>query len=845
MKIEFNRILQLSVMALIITILSLSGAHQSQASGDTLEGVALKDRTHVYESTNRNSDVLRSYSEGSILLYKSYSENWYEAVVFVDGERKIGYINASDVETSTSNPSSLQGIALKDRTPVYSKASTDSSSPRSYAEGRLLYYQTYTSEWYKAIIIRNGERETVYINASDVESKVDSQESLQGVALADRTHVYSRASRDASTLRSYAQGRVLYYKTFSSEWYEAIVIINGERQTGYIHRDDVDNLVDNQTTLEGIAKDTTNVYSRASRNSSTFRSYSTGTSLIYKTYSSEWYEAIVFINGERQTGYIHRDDVDSKLDSQVSLRGIATESNTNVYSYLSRNADVLRSYNEGSVLMYRSLSDNWHEAVVFVDGQKQIGYINVDDVENAYNTQESLQGAAVKDPTNVYSGASRDSSVLRSYDENRTLLFRTFSDSWYEATVIIDGEPQTGYIHRDDVNTDARVEDTTQYDRDFNDAVDKWMARSPQIWDNGGFKDATREDVIYYANPDNFSDNNANSFFQYLVLSQPAGLDANELDQNLLHDKGTLRGTGSDFVRAGRDYDVNEVYLIAHALHETGNGTSELAQGVEYNGTTVYNMYGIAAYDRCPVECGAEHAYEQGWDTPGKAVIGGAEFIRQRYLDSGQDTLYKMRWNPESPGDDQYATDVNWAIGQTHRIANLYSSIDNYTLFFDIPEYSGETDQPSEVASYPSETTGTTTASSLDFRSGPSTSDSVLGSISNGTEIDVLGYAVGQEVSGNDIWYQVKHNNQTGWVHSNHVDLDNLLQVNTSSTSLNVRSEPEVADGNIIGSLAKSSYANAVMESGSMVKEDGWYKVHLTDSSETGWVSGDYIREIR
>ncbi|MCL6615621.1 MAG: glucosaminidase domain-containing protein, partial [Anoxybacillus ayderensis] len=138
--------------------------------------------------------------------------------------------------------------------------------------------------------------------------------------------------------------------------------------------------------------------------------------------------------------------------------------------------------------------------------------------------------------------------------------------------------------------------------------------------------------------------------------------------------------------------------LISHALLETGNGTSALATGVvvsQVDGQpvepkTVYNMYGIAAYDSCPITCGAEYAYKQGWFTPEAAIIGGAQYIASKYINNPtykQDTLYKMRWNPDNPGTHQYATDIGWAVKQVTNIKRLYDLLDRYTLIFDIPVY--------------------------------------------------------------------------------------------------------------------------------------------------------------
>ena len=55
-------------------------------------------------------------------------------------------------------------------------------------------------------------------------------------------------------------------------------------------------------------------------------------------------------------------------------------------------------------------------------------------------------------------------------------------------------------------------------------------------------------------------------------------------------------------------YGINEVYLISHALLETGNGTSQLAKGADVvnnkvvtnSNTKYHNVFGIAAYDNDP-----------------------------------------------------------------------------------------------------------------------------------------------------------------------------------------------------------------------------------------------------
>jgi type VI secretion system secreted protein VgrG len=102
-------------------------------------------------------------------------------------------------------------------------------------------------------------------------------------------------------------------------------------------------------------------------------------------------------------------------------------------------------------------------------------------------------------------------------------------------------------------------------------------------------------------------------------------------------------------------------------------------------------MFGIHAYDSDPVRQGAQFAYEMGWTTPEKAIEGGAKWISEQYINNPnykQNTLYKMRWNPQSPGTHQYATDISWAVSQTQAIKAMYDNFENAQLKFDIPSYS-------------------------------------------------------------------------------------------------------------------------------------------------------------
>ena len=182
--------------------------------------------------------------------------------------------------------------------------------------------------------------------------------------------------------------------------------------------------------------------------------------------------------------------------------------------------------------------------------------------------------------------------------------------------------------------------------------------------------------------------------YQFLRLDQPQNISIDKINQ-FLKGKGVLENQGAAFNKAAQMYGINEVYLISHALLETGNGTSQLAKGADVvnnkvvtnSNTKYHNVFGIAAYDNDPLREGIKYAKQAGWDTVSKAIVGGAKFIGNSYVKAGQNTLYKMRWNPAHPGTHQYATDVDWANINAKIIKGYYDKIGEVGKYFDIPQY--------------------------------------------------------------------------------------------------------------------------------------------------------------
>lgn len=396
------------------------------------------------------------------------------------------------------------------------------------------------------------------------------------------------------------------------------------------------------------------------------------------------------------------------------------------------------------------------------------------------------------------------------------------------------------------------------YPTSFQAALDKQMASDPKA-DSAGLFKASREAVAYYMNPGSTTKLDA-FYYQFLKLTNVIdGVSAQQVNSTALANAGTLSGQAEAFIQAGKDSKINFLYLMAHAFHETGKGTSDLAKGIEVgldaNGVPtmvtaanranltaiykVYNVYGVRALDGQANKTGSEYAYAQGWFTVADAIKGGASSKINDYLTRGQDTLYKMRWNPELPGGyPQYATHIVWASTMCNYLSDLYKSTGadkTSNSVFEIPRY---VDQPIVTTSAPSQEQwfdvdtrnagikATMNVSGAKFKKLPGdySANVTTGGLSYGATITVIGE--------NNGWFKVSTaSGAIGWVDGKQVSWPQGI-VN-SSIGLNVRSKPNTSSA-IITKLDNGAGVY-ILE----IKYD-WYRIYYYD--QEAWVHRDYIR---
>ena len=185
---------------------------------------------------------------------------------------------------------------------------------------------------------------------------------------------------------------------------------------------------------------------------------------------------------------------------------------------------------------------------------------------------------------------------------------------------------------------------------------------------------------------------------------------------------GTLSGDGSGSNPSGVDYittimtaasssGVNPYVLTAMLIQEQGRtGGSGLISGKNPTVPGFYNYFNAQAFqdgDKTPTERGlwwasqVDATYGKPWDTPEKAIIGGAKYYGDNYLKRGQDTFYLKKFNITANGryEHQYMTNVQAAAEEGRKLGEAYTeALKQKKHTFRIPVY---TDMPENAAALP------------------------------------------------------------------------------------------------------------------------------------------------
>ncbi|MBQ9543938.1 MAG: hypothetical protein IJV00_02280, partial [Clostridia bacterium] len=167
------------------------------------------------------------------------------------------------------------------------------------------------------------------------------------------------------------------------------------------------------------------------------------------------------------------------------------------------------------------------------------------------------------------------------------------------------------------------------------------------------------------------------------------------------------------FMRAAELSGVSPYHLTARCKQEVGVNGGKGTTGTTSGYKGYYNFYNIGA--NTGVMAGLKYAKTGGslsdeskekymipWNSPYKAVVGGAIFIGSTYINKGQNTLYLEKYDVEETNGlywHQYMVNVSAAYNESRNIFRTYRDLRlmDSPLTFIIPVFENMPSEPCEL----------------------------------------------------------------------------------------------------------------------------------------------------
>ncbi|MBQ8165187.1 MAG: SH3 domain-containing protein [Clostridia bacterium] len=262
--------------------------------------------------------------------------------------------------------------------------------------------------------------------------------------------------------------------------------------------------------------------------------------------------------------------------------------------------------------------------------------------------------------------------------------------------------------------------------------ISSWKSLELYDWANdtyanvggSGWTQASDEIVAFYLDPRNFL--NDQQMFQFeLIEYNPAShtelavetiLKGTFMYKTVLYEEkipadsasGTAAGTktvtyAQAFIQVAKELDVSPCMLASRVRQEQGTaGTNKLISGTVPGYEGYYNYFNIGATGNNAQDVlinGLKEAVSEGWNSPYKALVGGARKVCNTHIKKGQDTLYLQKFDVEDSYYGlywhQYMQNIRAASHEGVTVRNSYAQCDilssafefKIPVFLDMPEY--------------------------------------------------------------------------------------------------------------------------------------------------------------
>ena len=254
--------------------------------------------------------------------------------------------------------------------------------------------------------------------------------------------------------------------------------------------------------------------------------------------------------------------------------------------------------------------------------------------------------------------------------------------------------------HKDNVKYPTNlIPDSNDYPKDWKCEIDK-----DKKFDNGTWLCASDKAIKCQMDPRNIL--NDDNIFQFIELKYVKNAQTEKglkvITQNTFLENELVQKA---LIEAGEKANIDPYFVASRLIQEQGKKGTVLSKGYQYNEENiVYNPCNIGAKGNSSSEIlsnAAQYAYEQGWDSLEKAIVGGIEYVKEDYINKGQNTLYLQKFDVVN-GDNslyknQYMQNLMAPQSEAKSMLKIYKASDTVdsNLNFIIPLYEN---MPTEIS---------------------------------------------------------------------------------------------------------------------------------------------------
>ncbi len=420
------------------------------------------------------------------------------------------------------------------------------------------------------------------------------------------------------------------------------------------------------------------------------------------------------VSAATQSGYI------ADLDIPTKVRKTPTSKiSTNILKDSNGNNVLLNSRHEVTVLeTVDSDGDTsipkWCHIQFTYNGTKYEGYVNAEWV-------------VIRTTTDDYEMPEGVPEIYKEYIENLLSVHPNWNFVFYDTKiewVDLFKETAEGALGRSVIHYTLPYSYRSTQSGAYNWREDKWLNPDNET----GWYQANTQTVAYYMDPRNFL--NEENVFMFEALSYDSKTQTIDGVQKILKgsfmDGVNIKNTENKdvsyaqaYIDAGIKANVSPYHLASRTVQEVGkngsgstSGKYKAKDGTDYSG--YYNFYNIgASAGSDPIANGLKYAkgttssdanktkYMLPWNSQYKAIVGGAKWIGNGYINEKQDTLYYQKFNVVNQvWWHQYMANISAPYSESISIRNTYYDLgilDNSFTFL-IPYYRN---MPAEACKLP------------------------------------------------------------------------------------------------------------------------------------------------